>query len=250
MEPTQISSAMRMVLALSIALFLHTLMLAAMDHWPAPHREKPRTIQVMLASPEQGEVTREALQPAQPLEAAAEPEEAAPRPVQETVTAPSATETVADSDQDKTEETDERQEQQEPDPEPSPSETASAPSPASEAEVAGSRGSREGEASISQLSPDDMPDLSEYEQELWRLIAAEVRYDEIMTTLERTHTVTMELSLMRNGALRRVRVTEPSGIERLDRLAREAALIASPYPQPPPEEGRRDYQVELRFMPQ
>ncbi|MFO7528494.1 MAG: TonB family protein [Marinobacter sp.] len=60
----------------------------------------------------------------------------------------------------------------------------------------------------------------------------------------------IELQLMRNGALTRVRVVKSTGIQTVDEAAYRAALAASPYPEPPAdiETGDR-FEVELVFSP-
>jgi len=63
-------------------------------------------------------------------------------------------------------------------------------------------------------------------------IAGEIRYEQALGNLEEARTVTLELRLMDNGALRRARIKESSGSEALDSLGRQAALSASPFPEP------------------
>ncbi|WP_372998518.1 TonB family protein [Marinobacter sp.] len=69
---------------------------------------------------------------------------------------------------------------------------------------------------------------------------------------ELTETVTMEveLQLLGNGALTRARVLKSTGIERIDEAAYRAALAASPYPQPPESNASQNrFEVELLFTP-
>jgi protein TonB len=60
----------------------------------------------------------------------------------------------------------------------------------------------------------------------------------------------IELHLMKNGTLTRARVTKSTGIKRIDEAAYRAALAASPYPEPPPDNDNQDrFEVELVFSP-
>lgn len=60
----------------------------------------------------------------------------------------------------------------------------------------------------------------------------------------------IELYLMKNGTLTRARVTKSTGIKRIDEAAYRAALAASPYPEPPPDNESQDrFEVELVFSP-
>lgn len=63
-------------------------------------------------------------------------------------------------------------------------------------------------------------------------------------------TMELELQLLKNGALTRVRVITSTGIEQLDSAAYRAALSASPYPEPPPDQGGKShFEVKLVFAP-
>ncbi|MDO6823951.1 TonB family protein [Marinobacter sp. 1_MG-2023] len=68
--------------------------------------------------------------------------------------------------------------------------------------------------------------------------------------LTHSHSMEMELRLLGNGALTRVRVIKSTGIEQIDTAAYRAALAASPYPEPPPDEnGKSRFEVKLVFAP-
>jgi protein TonB len=62
--------------------------------------------------------------------------------------------------------------------------------------------------------------------------------------------VTMELHLMSTGTLVRADLSRRSGVDSLDRAAYRAALGASPYPRPPHSNGRQRYRVNLIFAPE
>lgn len=68
--------------------------------------------------------------------------------------------------------------------------------------------------------------------------------------LTRSSAMELELQLLNNGALTRVRVINSTGIEPIDNAAYRAALSASPYPEPPPEQsGKNRFEVKLVFSP-
>ncbi|SOB76426.1 protein TonB [Marinobacter sp. LV10R510-11A] len=63
-------------------------------------------------------------------------------------------------------------------------------------------------------------------------------------------TMELELQLLENGALTRVRVITSTGIEQIDSAAYRAALSASPYPEPPLDQGGEShFEVKLVFAP-
>lgn len=68
--------------------------------------------------------------------------------------------------------------------------------------------------------------------------------------LEQPVYVTVELQLMSTGTLVRADLTRRSGVDSLDRAAYRAALGASPYPEPPHSNGRQRYRVNLVFSPE
>jgi protein TonB len=71
-----------------------------------------------------------------------------------------------------------------------------------------------------------------------------------MKELDHSSTMEIELHLMESGALTRVRVTRSTGIEQIDSAAYRAALSASPYPEPPPDQsGKSRFEVKLVFAP-
>lgn len=68
--------------------------------------------------------------------------------------------------------------------------------------------------------------------------------------LAHSSTMEMELELLGNGALTNVRVIRSTGIEQIDSAAYRAALAASPYPEPPPDQdGKSRFEVKLVFAP-
>ena len=61
----------------------------------------------------------------------------------------------------------------------------------------------------------------------------------------------LELKLLPSGALTGAKVTRSTGFNDIDRAIYQAALLASPYPKPPEEySGRKQFRVELIFAPE
>ena len=61
----------------------------------------------------------------------------------------------------------------------------------------------------------------------------------------------IELKLLPSGALTNAKVTRSTGFNEIDRAIYQAALLASPYPEPPEEySGRKQFRVELIFAPE
>lgn len=247
MQEPKNTTAYRIVLALSLALFVHVLLAMLIRGWfqlpPEPERE-PLSVSVRIApsgeSPNQSPASRQDRQGSRSQAQTSESggripvigqeggERAAP------IQAPPETRT--------------------PD---RPDLSATSPDSGSEDFVSSFRqlfGSRspeaeapEEDARLTRLSRDDERNLSDYEIKLWEKIAGEIRYDPALGDLSEPRAVTLELRLMDNGALRRARIVESSGSDALDNLGRQAALSASPYPEPPDGSGR--FRVRLIFEP-
>ncbi|MCL7944324.1 energy transducer TonB [Marinobacter sp. ATCH36] len=61
----------------------------------------------------------------------------------------------------------------------------------------------------------------------------------------------LELKLMGSGALTNAKVTRSTGFQEIDKAVYQAALFASPYPEPPEEySGSARFRVELIFTPE
>lgn len=247
MQEPKITTAYRIVLSLSFALFVHVLLAMVVRSWlhlpPEPERER-LTVSVQVApsghSPNQSPASQQDRQGGHSAAQTSEPagnvpvigreggERAAP------IQAPPKTRTPGRPDL-----------------------SAASPDSGSEDFASSFRqlfGSRSPEtdapaedAKITRLSRDSKRNLSDYEVKLWEKIAGEIRYESALGDLEKPRTVTLELRLMDNGALRRARIAESSGSKALDSLGRQAALSASPFPEPPSGSGR--FRVRLIFEP-
>ncbi|TDT38481.1 TonB family protein [Halospina denitrificans] len=247
MQESKNTTAYRIILSLSLALFVHVLLAMLVRAWlqvpPEPERP-PLTVSVRIApageSPNQSAASRENRQGtpsraqtsesggSKPVIGRDNGERTAP------IQAPPETQTPGRPDL-----------------------SAANPESGSEDSVSSFRqlfGNRSPEtdapaedAQVTRLSREDTRNLSDYEIQLWEKIAGEIRYEAALGDLEEPRAVTLELRLMGNGALRRARIRKSSGSEALDSLGRQAALAASPFPEPPEGSGR--FRVRLIFEP-
>ncbi len=250
MQEPQNTTAYRLALALSLAFCLHIVLFLVIGQWPeATHRDEPRVVEVRLTQPGADRQTTDSEATAPADQAEATETESQPRESAE----PLPSDTVVTTQEPSTPalETDEEGDQHRP--------QASAPTPTGSAGTAASESLRqlfgadsapetgEEDAPVARISEEEKPELSDYEVQLWEAIAREIRYHELFAELEEVRQVTLGLRLMSNGALERTRIERSSGHETLDGIARQAALSASPYPEPP--EASQWFTVRLRFMP-
>ncbi|MDC0662599.1 energy transducer TonB family protein [Marinobacter sp. SS21] len=235
----------RLLLALSVALTLHTLVVAFLPFINLPDdRPDQGVIKISLAQPG----SRESLPTPPPTEAVPHRPAALPAPTPSTLAVPSrpASQRVADPEP--------------PAPAPTkPPQTApmstSTPAPADKAAQ-----DEPIETATEQL--DVVTQLSEPAPTSPYLTALAVRIAEharsqfahaLAATLARRQPapVQIELMLMNNGALIGASVVRSSGNPIIDRAAYQGALSASPYPAPPEgnKEGNR-FRVEIVFSPE
>lgn len=257
-QPNDQPSKYRLGLTLSLAFLLHTLILAGLTHLlPQQPDEQPATVRFSLLQPGTTVSTRS--------EESASNQAAAPtRQMEPQRPASSQPEVISRQGSKSSARTPPK-----PDASPAPTETkpasqsptrssASTPSLnaiASEASTAGAAVETPppvNESDRPQL-PDQDAEQDPYITLLWQHISAELDNRPVRSIhdLKRVRTVRLELHLMDNGTLRQVDTIESSGKPDLDRAARQSALAASPYPEPPEsarEKGFR-FQVELRFSP-
>lgn len=229
------------VLALSVALFLHVTLATLVDAWlhlPAPNEPAP-VVSVRIAPPGGSEGTT----PSQPTTPSRPKEQEAATPDADATTVGQTNRTSEPGSASTSETTSpEKNRTMEQTPETPPAaESTSAvgdDSPVS---------SQDADTPVTRLSRDDRQQRSDYEIQLWEQVAKALEYTPLLTELDRPREIVLELRLMGNGALRRARVGTSSGSPELDGVAREAALAATPFPQPP--EGRRRFRVRLIFEP-
>lgn len=70
-----------------------------------------------------------------------------------------------------------------------------------------------------------------------------------ISELNQKVTMEIELQLLGNGALTRTRVLKSTGIAKIDEAAYRASLAASPYPEPPSDNSQSRFEIELVFSP-
>jgi periplasmic protein TonB len=249
-QSTGLPGAYRITLALSIAFLLHTLLIASFPLELPEHNNNPVTVRVQLVS--QGSAPATQTTPVQisaPVRAtpftvndilATQPSRDVPRtsrPQTRTVPKPSGSEAPETKVDSKTQPLKDTQPQQSTgirQPAPSVAGQPSARQETSEQEVTlKSEAPIEENAYLSLLVQNiarkaQIPKLDDYEK------------GQVLG-------VQLELNLMANGALIDVRITKSSGNEALDGRVYRAALLASPYPEPPTSERGRRFRVEVRY---
>lgn len=229
----------RITLALSLALFLHSLLGAALAlHWPTLDTPEPPRVELTLVTAGSPDTT------------ASDPARAA-RP-----TAPARHEPVTVISRSGPEPRQEKQDPAEPDPSPSASTNtaaASPPPPAADTRNQGRASPIAGDeqAQTSQIPRETGSNQPRYEHELAKRISEQVAKDRITlpkaSLRERLRPVELEVRLMKNGALVDARITRSSGFAELDRSALQAALRASPYPEPPASRRKDDLRYRVEF---
>lgn len=242
----------RIALALSVALLLHTLVMSALPFTLPETVGHRQTVQVELISPGS--------------EPATESTSHAASRAQETPPADTSAEMVSPEPSSRPEIATpgpSRNEDSEPAeaPQPSPREQAtgepaadSAPTRSSTASAAGSpEATAETEPEpITQITPSPR-ETDPYIASLAARVGEELDKRPVPSSRQIAKPVTMELELklMGSGALTSAEVTRSTGFSDIDQAVYRAALLASPYPQPPDEfSGRKRFRVELIFSPE
>lgn len=233
----------RLGLAVSLALFLHTLLLSGiptpMEDPAATHKESVRVELVPRGARETVANMPDTPGPSQDTARIPPFQVDPPRPE-----SPSEPEIIT------TRQTENR----------APSEQADTSAPDSEAAQSRTSTSGGAEPEPSPISPEqnvtritESPaELDPYVVKLALHLARELEKVRVPAMRDLTRTVAMEveLQLLGNGALTRARVLKSTGIKNIDEAAYRAALAASPYPKPPQNGGSRNrFEVELLFTP-
>ncbi|MDX1633538.1 MAG: TonB family protein [Marinobacter sp.] len=240
-------AAYRILLALSLALFLHSLLGAALAlHLPQLQTPEPARVELTLVAAGDPHPTTSTA--STPLRASrpSDPPEATPLARKEPVAG--AGQPLAPTPQAQPEKAPRRQ----PDQQPAPSQSASA---ASEQRQQGRSSPFDGPdtARTSQLATKSSKQEPDYRQALARRISAQMGQQRVRLpgapAREALKPVELELELMGNGALVNARVIRSSGFVDLDRSALRAALRASPYPEPPASQrsGALRYRIEFHL---
>jgi len=242
-SPDALPATYRLGLAVSLALFLHTLLLSGiptpMEEQTASHRESLRFELVPPGVPANVATASETPSPNQdaPRIPRFEVDPPAPEsPPEPEIVTSRQSETATPSEQTNTSVRE--------------SETAQS-SISTSAGAEPERPPEPQEENVTRIT-ESPAELDPYVVKLAIHLARELEKLRVPAMRELTKTVVMEveLQLLGNGALTRARVLRSTGIKNIDEAAYRAALAASPYPQPPREGGSRNrFEVELLFTP-
>lgn len=233
----------RITLAISIALLLHTLVMSALPFTPPEMESHRRTVRVELVSP--------GIQPSPETgaSAAVQPHEnqLATRPDIVTLDKPRPHEAPPE----------EPPRPSRPSLPDSPSAESAKPSTPSRASVASTAGKP---VATAEPEPEPITQISRSPQETdpyLASLAVQVGRELDKRPVPSSHrikqpvTMELELQLMLSGALTSAKVTQSTGYEEIDKAVYRAALLASPYPEPPQEHsGRKRFRIELIFTPE
>ncbi|MGC8121290.1 TonB family protein [Marinobacter sp. VGCF2001] len=239
---TSMPAPYRLLLATSLAILTHTLVLAGL---PAPlteAQELTHRLVFTLTSPVAPPTQEKAPAPSQNAPEHAEPDTG--RPPDATPRAPSRT--MAEPQPERTPRTDTQNNRGTSSPKPMPESQASRSTPALTPRVSEPTQTPERIKRITESPSENDPYLIRLATHLAENLDQK-RVPEI-SALTETVSMELELRLMPNGALTRARVIRSTGVEGIDRAAYRTALAASPYPSPEGEESDR-FEVELVFTP-
>lgn len=242
----------RIALALSVALLLHTLVMSALPFTLPETVGHRQTVRVELISPGSEPVTESTSQPVSraaetpPADTAAKM--ASPEPSSRPEIATTGPSRNTDS---------EPAEALQPAPREQATGEPSEHSAPARAPTASAAGSPEATAEtdpepITQITSSPR-ETDPYVASLAARVGEELDKRPVPSSRQITKPVTMELELklMGSGALTSARVTRSTGFSDIDQAVYRAALLASPYPQPPDEySGRKRFRVELIFSPE
>ncbi len=242
----------RITLAISIALLIHTLVMSALPFTFPEQDTLRRTVRVELVKPG-SEPSSET------TSAAAQPRESTPTPASAETTTPqtaSRPDVVALDSSSRTEDKEPHQSQPSSARKPAPgqSHAQSAPSRTSTAAAAGAPEAVVGKEPEPVTQVTRSPQQTDpYLARLAAHVARELDKRPVPSSSRVKEPVNMELELrlLGSGALTNAKITQSTGFSDIDQAVYQAALLASPYPQPPEEHsGRKRFRVELIFTPE
>lgn len=230
----------RIILAVSVALLAHTLLMATFPFKLPEHRHNPVTVSVQLmpegSRPSQQNTPSRTSSPVRATPFTIETPAIQPTPSVPTTSSPQAR-AVPEAQP-------EPRNQPEAQPSPSSGSMASAPSLAGEKTI--QQDDIEQELTLRSEKPSEE---SAYLSLLVQTIAEKATIPKL-DEFEKGQVlrVELELNLMANGALVGAKITEASGNDGLDQRVYRAALAASPYPEPPTSSGRQQrFRVEVKY---
>jgi len=103
-----------------------------------------------------------------------------------------------------------------------------------------------------QISTKAIEQLSDYELELLNKLARDELYDpfhEVMKAKNKDRVdYVITLTLFSNGAIKSARIKSKSGIEEIDKLAKQTAFRASPFPAPPQQDLNNGYKYDIPII--
>ncbi len=114
---------------------------------------------------------------------------------------------------------------------------------------------QETDATIAHISSDpELEKISPYEEHLYNKLTHTKYQDQlypIISKLNQSKSITLELTIFPNGTIKNVRVKRSSNDQKLDQAVRKIALSASPYPIPPTSDKSFGYKysVSIRYEP-
>lgn len=245
----------RITLAISVALLLHTLVMAVLP-FTAPQTEGHRqTVRVELLNPG-SEPSPDT--PASPVAQARESSLTQPDADSNGPQSSSQPDVIAlDSARNSTDTRETTPDAPQPVPEERDPERASSKSAPSRESSATAAGNPEADAdeepeSITRIT-DSPREMDPYTASLAAHVGKELDKRPVPSSRRVTEPVSMELELrlLGSGALTSARVSQSTGFSEIDQAVYQAALLASPYPEPPKEHsGRKRFRVELIFAPE
>jgi protein TonB len=244
----------RIALALSTAFLIHTVLLSGVpsivQDSPVKHREQLNLELVAADSPQSAAASASEQSPSEksyfhnpPFEA--EPVSTNPKPIEPSLLTNQSPQKAPVSASSQAAPTKQKVDSPQPSPVTTPTSTPS--NPGTRNQVA-EKPNAEEVTKVTQSPTEQDPYLIKLAMHL----ATKLESSRIPAIRELTETSTMalELQLLGNGALTRARVLKSTGIEPLDRAAYQAALSASPYPAPPPDQHSKSrFEVKLVFAP-
>jgi len=103
-----------------------------------------------------------------------------------------------------------------------------------------------------QISTKSAEQLSNYEITLLKKLQKDVLYDQFHAVMKANKKDRLEyvltLTLLSNGAIKNAQVKQSSGIQEIDKLAKQAAYRASPFPAPPKSDATIDFRYDIPIM--
>lgn len=230
----------RIILAVSVALLVHTVLMVTFPFELPEHRHNPVTVSVQLMP----EGSRPAKQ--HTPSPTSSPVRATPFAIDTQATQPTRNVPTTSSPQPRA--VPEAQEPPQPEPQTQPSISPGAR--ASTPSVAGEQSIRKDDAEQELTLRSEKPsEESAYLSLLVQTIAEKATIPKL-DDFEKGQVlrVELELNLLSNGALVGAKITEASGNDGLDQRVYRAALAASPYPEPPTSSSRQQrFRVEVKY---